>query len=236
MQTPHVLNSLSIGLLVFSMDLELVEQNPAAQGMLGLDIGRFLPDCFEDHVIKGVIRRLQRGHSPTFVVQDRRGRQLECSTVRTPNHIIIQVYKNESLHETQVLLNNYSTQLEQQNFEIRTLLDESKWLKQAFTQSTRPIVMLDINRCIRFINEPMKAIFIRHFRILFTLIPEVFQEEIIGASVASLPIFDELAPTSEQQTTGVHGHFLVNETRFDYRLSFVTEDNSIIGYGLELTA
>ena len=236
MQTTQVLESLSIGILVFSMDLELVAQNPAAQAMLGLDTGRFLPDCFEDHVIKGVVRRLQRGHSPTFLVQDPRSRQLECSTVRTPNHIILQVYKNESLHETQVLLNNYSTQLEQQNFEIRTLLDESNWLKQAFTQSTHPIVMLDINHRIRFINEPMKAVFIRHFRTLFTIIPEVFQDEIIGASVASLPIFRDLTPTSEQHAIGIHDHFSVNEIRFDYRLSFVTEDDTIIGYGLELTA
>lgn len=234
METSQILESLSIGILVFSMDLELLEQNPAAQVMLGLNVGTFLPNCFDENIVKGVIRRLQRGHSPTFTIQDRRNRQLECTTVRTPSHIILQVYRNESLHETQVLLNNYSVQLEQQNFEIRTLLDESNWLKQAFTQSIRPIAMLDTNFRIRFINEPMKAFFIRNFRTLFKVIPEVFQDEIIGASLGALPIFEQLNLPSNTSIEA-HNLFDVEGTSFHYHLSSISDDETILGYCLELS-
>lgn len=224
-----MIDALSIAILVYDAEFKLIQQNPKAVELFNFSLNTTLAENFGDNETRGTLRRLQRGHSPSFTIEHTSGILIEFLTSHHEGTYILQGFPNKSLQETQLLLNNYSTRLEKQNHKINTLLDETLWLQVSIQQALRPIFMVDTQFRLQFMNTAAKRIFMRHHRTFGQLIPEILTEEPIGLSLARLPIFEDIG---EQRS--ISQVFTLSESVFESHAIRVLQDETTIGFCVEL--
>lgn len=228
MNTP-LFNALNIAILIYDADFQLVEQNTKAVELFGFALHTTLADNFGKQVTRGPIRRLKRGQTPSFTVEHHSGVLIEFITSQCAEQYILQGMPNTSLQETQLLLQNYSVSLEQQNHKITTLLDEALWLNTSIEQAVRPIFMVNNRFELQFMNDSAQQVFMKYHRAFAKVIPEILTEELIGLSLEKLPIFQQI-PDSSAFTT----KFILDTEHFECHAKHVYKDDISLGFCVEI--
>ena len=224
-----MIDDLDIVILVYSKDFMLQKANKKAQEMLLLDIGTSFEDHFEQDSIRGVVRRIARGQNIRFSVPYQ-NTEIEFITTIHADKIVFQGFENTSLQETKTLLDGYSSSLEAKNKEINALLQETLWLKTSIEQAVRPIFMVGVDCCIRFINESGKQVFWEHYSLFQNIFDVMVVEQWMGLSVKQLPIFHQIQEKEdvfEELFSLESQHFVCNVRR-------VYENTDILGYCVEI--
>ncbi len=222
-------DALDIAILIYDSEFVLRKQNSKAETLFGFILGSTLVDNFGAQETRGTIRRLSRGKTPSFTVEHASRNLIEFVTSIHDGEYILQGFENKSLYETQILLENYSVNLEQQNHQISTLLDEALWLNVSIEQAVRPIFMVDNGFHLRFMNESAKKVFVKYHRAFATLIPQILTEELLGLSLKNLPIFQSIPEQSTFST-----HFVLKGEHFECHAKHVFKDGVSLGFCVEI--
>lgn len=224
-----MIDALNIAVLCFDAEFTLKKQNSKAIQLFSFELGMTLPNCFGQRETRGTIRRLNRGQTPSFTIEHQSGILIEFVTSHHDEQFILQGFVNNSLKETRLLLENYSVNLEKQNHQISSLLDQALWLQTSIEQAVRPIFTVDTDFKIQFMNVSAQEIFATNHKLFGTLIPEILTEEFIGVSLKALPIFADV-----QEARSFSEQFSIGSKYFVCHAKRVIKNNETLGFCVEI--
>ena len=224
-----MIDALNIAILCYDAEFRLVEQNRKATQLFGFELGITLSDSYGAKQMRGTIRRLSRGQTPSFTIEHHTGVLIEFVTSHHDDQFILQGFVNNSLKETRMLLENYSVNLEQQNHKISELLDEALWLQTSIEQAVRPIFTVNTDFKLQFMNVSAQRIFAKNHTVFGKIIPEIFNEELIGLSLKQLPIFEDVG---EQRAFSIQ--FNIESKHFECHAKRVVKNDETLGFCVEI--